>query len=318
MPNLLLTNICNRSCPYCFALAQIEAGTTLANWQMSWDELKTVCSYLDPSCDILSLLGGEPTLHSHFHDIVEYVTEQGFTVKIFTNGATAALRSIHGIAADDVRIILNLNEPATYNTKEWQQIEKNCRLFKQQISLSFNVYKPNFEWGYLRDAILGWELNSFIRIGMAQPIKGMNNSYLFEEDIRAAGMRLVEMAEDLAGDGISMGFDCGFRACNFSGTELGILAECGTQFLFDCKPVLDIGPNLMTWRCFPFSVGEGVRLTDFSSLAELEHHFIDQWSEMQKKGNTAECGDCPNLAAGSCKGGCLSRTVLQSGDKVTG
>lgn len=312
MPNLLLTNICNRNCPYCFALAQIEAGTTRANWEMSWDELETILTYIDPNNGVVSLLGGEPTLHSKFKEIVVRVSEAGYTIKIFTNGCTSALRNIHGISPDDIRIILNLNMPDTYNEKEWQQIEKNCILFKDQIALSFNVFRPDFTWDYLKDAILQWGLSRFIRIGMAQPIKGMNNAFLQEKDLRTACSRLVAMAEDLAMDGIAIGFDCGFRPCTFTQEELGILAECNTNFLFVCKPVLDIGPQLMTWRCFPFSVEPGVKLTDFKSLKELEQHFTEKWSSIQKIGNTDECGDCKNMKAAICDGGCLSRGFNKS------
>jgi organic radical activating enzyme len=279
---------------------------------MSDDELETILSYLDPRVDVVSLLGGEPTLHSKFKEIVSHVSNKGYIIKIFTNGATAPLRGIHGIAPHDIRIILNLNMPDTYNIKEWQQIETNCTLFKDQIALSFNVYKPDFSWQYIQQAILQWGLNRFVRIGMAQPIKGMNNAYLPEKDLRTASSRLVAMAEDLANDGIRLGFDCGFRACTFTKEELGILAECGTQFLFACKPVLDIGPQLMTWRCFPFSVGPGIKLTDFKSLKEVEQYFTEKWASIQKKGNTAECADCMNMLVASCSGGCLSRSFINS------
>ena len=280
---------------------------------MSWQELETICGYLDPQQDMVSLLGGEPTLHSQFKEIVEYFSNKGFPIKIFTNGVTSGLRSILDLALDDIRIILNLNEPASYNSKEWQQIEKNCQAFTSNIALSFNVYKPDFDWTYLKEAILGWGMDKFIRIGIAQPIKGMKNAYLQDKDTKMAAQRLVAMAEDLAEDGISIGFDCGFRSCDFTREELGILAQCGTGFLFDCKPVLDIGPDLMTWRCFPFSVGPGVKLTDFGSFKELEQFYTDKWLEIQKTGNTEKCPTCDNLEIASCGGGCLSRTVLKSG-----
>ena len=76
---------------------------------MSWDELETILSYLDPHTDVVSLLGGEPTLHSKFKEIVTLASNKGYVIKIFTNGTTASLRSIHGISPHDIRIILNLN-----------------------------------------------------------------------------------------------------------------------------------------------------------------------------------------------------------------
>jgi radical SAM protein with 4Fe4S-binding SPASM domain len=130
-----------------------------------------------------------------------------------------------------------------------------------------------------------------------------------------AGRGLVAMAEALAPDGLTLGFDCGFRLCLFSEEQRGTLAQCGAQFLFDCKPILDIGPELMVWRCFPFSNEPGVKLTDFRSLREIEDHFERRWGAEQARGNTPACGSCSHRRVRTCSGGCLSRTLLSfSGD----
>ena len=241
--------------------------------------------------------------------MVKWILEQGFKVKIFTNGCTAKLRSILDYCGEDlVKIILNLNMPDTYNKKEWEQIEKNCKAFGHNIALSYNVFEPDFTWEHTKAAIVDWNLNTSVRVGLTQPIKGMNNAYLKEEDIPGAISRLVEMAEDFAEIGVSLGFDCGFRPCDFTEEQRAILAECGTDFVFTCGPVLDIGPELMVWRCFPFSVEEGVKLTDFESLNQLLEYFDKKWKEIQEKGNFDDCPTCENRTVGSCAGGCLSRT----------
>jgi hypothetical protein len=280
---------------------------------MSWDELKVITSYLDPRNDVISLLGGEPTLHSEFSEIVRWILGLGFKIKIFTNGCTAKLRTIHDCCREGfVNIILNLNMPDTYNKEEWHQIEKNCQTFGKDIALSYNIFEPQFTWNHTKEAILHWDLSHTVRIGLTQPIKGINNSYLTENDFPAACTRLVEMAEDMAEIGVSLGFDCGFRTCAFTSEQLAKLAQCGTKFGFACSPVLDIGPELMVWRCFPFSVDQGVKLTDFPSMQELERFFVDKWQKLQIQGNTDNCPTCENLAIGSCAGGCLSRTFRRS------
>ncbi len=279
---------------------------------MSWDELKTVVSYLTAPQDAVSLLGGEPTLHTEFTEMVKWIVEQDYPVKIFTNGCTAKLRSIQDLCKEyQINIILNLNMPDTYNEKEWEQIERNCTTLAPNIALSFNVFEPNFTWEHTKEAILKWNLCKDVRVGMTQPIKGMNNAYLTEEDMETATTRLVEMAEDLAEYGIKLGFDCGFRPCSFTDDQLATLAECGTRFSFVCSPILDIGPELMVWRCFPFSVEEGVRLTDFKTFKEIEDHFSKKWQSVQAVGNTDDCPSCENIDTGVCAGGCLSRTVTQ-------
>lgn len=279
---------------------------------MSWDELKKIISYHKSPQDVVSLLGGEPTLHTEFAEMVEWIVKQGFPVKIFTNGCTSRLRSISGLCREHrINIILNLNMPDTYNENEWEQIQRNCTALGSNIALSYNIFEPDFTWEHTKEAILKWGLHRDVRVGMTQPIKGMNNAYLKEDDMSAACARLVAMAEDMAEDGIKLGFDCGFRPCSFTDEQLAILAECGTGFSFVCSPILDIGPELMVWRCFPFSVEEGVKMTDFNSFEEIEKHFADKWQETQRQGNTDKCLICENMESGVCAGGCLSRTVTK-------
>lgn len=312
MPNILLTNSCNRKCPYCFALAQVELGVARASWEMSETELETVLGYLDFRRDAVSLLGGEPTLHSRFGEIVTEVASRHFPVKVFTNGTTSRLRRIPASVCDEhLSIILNLNHPDSYGRAAWNEIQENARYFGRRMCLSFNVYQPVFSWEHLREVILRGNLMRRIRIGIAQPVQGLGNTFLEEEAIPDACARLVEMAVDLARDGIALGFDCGFRACAFTGRQRGVLLECGAQLLFDCKPVLDIGPDLMVWRCFPFSASRGVRLLDFRSLDEVAKHFDRIWARERMSGNTPNCSDCPQFGR-ICQGGCLSRTVNQS------
>jgi|ERR1017187_1261450 MoaA/NifB/PqqE/SkfB family radical SAM enzyme len=311
MPNILLTNTCNRKCPYCFALAQVQLGVCRASWELSEAELETVLGYLEFGRDPVSLLGGEPTLHSRFAEMVAEVAARRFPIKIFTNGTTARLRSIPASAChEDLSIILNLNETTSYSRAAWNQIEENARHFGRRLSLSFNVYEPTFTWDHLRDVILRGNLTRRIRIGLAQPIHGLGNAYLAEEAVPEACERLVAMAVDLARDGIWLGLDCGFRGCAFTKHQLGVLVECGAQPLFDCSPVLDIGPDLMVWRCFPFSGTPGVRLLDFQSLREVSDHFDRVWANAMSIGNTLACGGCRHFGR-VCRGGCLSRTITQ-------
>jgi radical SAM protein with 4Fe4S-binding SPASM domain len=313
MPNILLTNYCNRNCPYCFAKASVALGTASGQWEMSQAELETVLRYLGRERGPVSLLGGEPTLHSRYADIVRWLAEQEYDIKVFTNGTTPQLRESLPPASQNLfAVILNLNHPDTYTRQEWTQIEANGRCLGSRLSLSFNVFTTPFSWEYLREAIVAWKLNPVIRIGLAQPIHGTPNAFLAEAQMDDACCTLVAMAEALACDGIRLGFDCGFRLCMFSPEQRGILAECGTRFLFDCKPILDIGPNLAVWRCFPFSSEPPVKLTDFDSLHQVEEHFERRWARQQARGNTAACRSCRYRRMGTCRGGCLSRTLSLS------
>ena len=319
MPNILLTNYCNRNCPYCFAKERVYLDTHTPRWEMPEEDFRVILTYLKPGLDPVSLLGGEPTLHSRFHEIVALALQTGHFVKIFTNGVSPVLRRLLGkMDTHTLAVILNLNPPGTYSESEKAEIEANCRAFGPNLQLSFNIYRPDFSWDFLRQIILKCGLKPTIRLGITQPIQGTTNTYLKEKDLSQTYGRIVSMAEDLAKSGINVGFDCGFRLCGFTKSALGILAQCGVEFLFACRPVLDIGPDLMVWRCFPFSTDRCVKLTDFKTYDEIVAYFDERWKHVQGLGNTDQCQTCLNLASGACHGGCLSRTRIlkpEAGEK---
>lgn len=311
MPNILLTNYCNRNCPYCFAKDRVYLDTDTPQWEMPEEEFRIILGYLKPGIDHVSLLGGEPTLHSRFSEIVALAVHAGYFVKIFTNGVSRVLRKgLSGMKTDSLAIILNLNTPDTYSEKERTEIETNCRAFGPALQLSFNIYTPDFSWDFLRHIILKCGIKPTIRLGITQPIQGASNIYLNEKDMPETYGRIVTMVEYLAKSGINVGFDCGFRLCGFTKSERGILAECGVEFLFACRPVLDIGPDLMVWRCFPFSTDRCVKLTDFKTFDEIVTYFNRRWERVQRLGNTDQCQTCMNLKSATCHGGCLSRTLI--------
>ena len=151
MPNILLTNYCNRNCPYCFAKERVYLDTHTPRWEMPEEDFRVILTYLKPGLDPVSLLGGEPTLHSRFHEIVALALQTGHFVKIFTNGVSPVLRRLLGkMDTHTLAVILNLNPPGTYSESEKAEIEANCRAFGPNLQLSFNIYKPDFSWDFLR------------------------------------------------------------------------------------------------------------------------------------------------------------------------
>jgi len=87
MMNIDLTNRCNMNCPICFA----NSNTTGTLCEISLEQLdKMLADAMDirphrPSC--LQLVGGEPTIHKDFIEVVRRAKSAGFTqVQIATNG----------------------------------------------------------------------------------------------------------------------------------------------------------------------------------------------------------------------------------------
>ena len=85
MANVLLTETCVRSCPYCFAKQYMTEADVQDS--LSWGNLIYIADLLESSGEKhISLLGGEPLLHPQIAEFVNYLNIRGFFVTIFTSG----------------------------------------------------------------------------------------------------------------------------------------------------------------------------------------------------------------------------------------
>ena len=78
--NLILTKKCNKGCPYCFAH---QSRVEEPNCEMSLDQVISIVENYDSSS--IKLLGGEPTCHPQFMEIVNSILERGKSVTIISN-----------------------------------------------------------------------------------------------------------------------------------------------------------------------------------------------------------------------------------------
>lgn len=81
MPNIVITNNCNLNCSYCFTRNKINN----VNDFISIEELYNILKFLNNEKNI-GLIGGEPTLHPDFENIVKILAEQNKNILLFTNG----------------------------------------------------------------------------------------------------------------------------------------------------------------------------------------------------------------------------------------
>ena len=73
MPNIIITNYCNLKCPYCFASEMLNDPNKK---NISESELKRILAWLEKSPPpSIGLIGGEPTLHPDFANILSIVNE---------------------------------------------------------------------------------------------------------------------------------------------------------------------------------------------------------------------------------------------------
>jgi len=319
MANVLLTQRCVRSCPYCFAKKHISDSSP--DDLLSWENLIYLADIFELSGERnMSLLGGEPTLHPLIAEFLVYLLKRNFVVRIFTSGIMSekTLERI-GIALDDVpddrvTFICNFNEPqnSPSSLAEVESVKRFLKSFGNRTVPGFNVYHPEFRLEFLFDLINEFGLKRHIRLGVANPIPGRNNSFVSPEEMATVISRIFDYAPLFERFRIKPGLDCGFPLCMFSDENLGWLyRHTGGVSRFGCAPVIDIGPDMSVWSCFPLSSIQRKSIFEFDTLQDVVRFYNRMMGaiRMEVGGIYEKCDDCAFREECACSGGCAAHLL---------
>ncbi|MGL1892733.1 MAG: radical SAM protein [Spirochaetaceae bacterium] len=320
MANILLTEQCVRSCPYCFAKKHMENSE---NKNLQWEDFIYIVDLFEKrNPRYMSLLGGEPTLHKHFVDFVLYLINRDFGVTVFTSGimSPSKLEALKKALAEfpkaKVSFVVNLNHPSMSDEKELERIDAFLDEFGESCTLSFNFYTLDMEMEYLFDYIERFNLNRHIRIGLAHPIPGEKNLCIPTDQFDEMVEKLATYIPMFIKYRVSPGFDCGFPLCKFTDDQLGKFKKLekgngSGSVKFGCNAAIDIGPDMTVWSCFPLSKYHRKSLYDFDSVdAVYEYYQTMHYNVRDKKaGVFEECEGCRYQESELCKGGCLAHIV---------
>jgi hypothetical protein len=312
MTNLLMTSRCVRSCPYCFAKREM-AGSPSGDI-VNWENLIYLADFLMASGqDRLSLLGGEPTLHPQFVDMVCFLIERNFHVTVFTSGIMADKRlreladHLSSVPPGRLSFVVNLNNPAQTPApkQESRRIAKFLSLMGPWCTPGFNIYRTDFDIEFLFDLIARYGMNRHIRLGLASPMPGMESLYIKPDEVRTVINRLYSFRPALDRFDIKPGLDCGFPLCGFTNEQLGWLIRHSGKFKFGCGPAIDLTPDLNVYACFPLSGFHKRSLFEFNSMKEIHDFYQGLFNRVRSEtaGIYEECDGCIHREEGRCSGG---------------
>lgn len=318
MANVLLTETCVRSCPYCFA-KQYMSDNDIKDY-LTWDNLIYIADFLEGSGEHhISLLGGEPLLHPQIAEFIIYLSQRGFFVTVFSSGIMPeskfddfALKILSRGQELKLGFVCNVNDPRLSKKSELEEVRKFLSVFRERCTLSFNIYRLDFNMDFLVDYIIDYGIGRHIRLGLAHPIPGAKNLYIQPKDFHIVKEILMKSFEKMYQLDIVPGFDCGFPMCMFSDEELGkIFKYTLGQLSFQCGPAIDIGTDMSCWSCFPLSGFNKKSIFDFNSYQEMHDYYESKMHEVRNevKGIYRECDFCDNFKHRICSGGCLAHIL---------
>ena len=236
-------------------------------------------------------------------------------ITVFTNGLwprkiREGLQAIP-LAEWKVQFLFNVNEPHLQPASQLHLAMECMKIAGPQGKCGFNIYRKDFDLQFIPSLIDAAGLNRDVRLGLASPIVGTDNSFINPDYFKAIGVRLVDQLRKLEEHNVLGSFDCGFPLCMFTEENLGSLELISRGFKSVCGFPIDVGPDLTTWPCFPLSNVENLPLLDFKDANELREHFTQKLEGMRRMGALDACLGCKYLERKQCNGGCVAHALKQ-------
>jgi organic radical activating enzyme len=258
---------------------------------MSFNNFKLVLDFLKNSKEkTVRLMGGEPTIHSQFKEIIGYTFSQGFSLKIYTNGIFPSnLAKFLAKYKNQIRYSFNVNSPNSYSMKTWNQVNKNLGILSpfRNILVGNVIYQKDFNIDYLIDLAKKYSLRGIL-LRTANPIINQNNKYISLKDYSVLVKNLIKGIKQANQNKIGVGFGCGLAKKSFSKMEQRLIKDYQVVTRgWGCNGNsgrFDIGVDLSVFRCFPLSYWRKKKLSDFSNTKEAERYFI-KTMEKYESGN---------------------------------
>lgn len=309
--NIALTYFCNQRCSFCFGMdAMSISRNSIEAREMTLGNLNKVMDFMKRSgVTVFQMIGGEPTLHSRFEEFYDIISNNGFSVIIFSNGVINKERVDFLNKKNNLNnILLNIREPKEYSPKDWEKIEYALSRLNNKITLSFRVYQMDFNPHFLFDLTDKYKLIRLINWAISCPSLVRNNDYIPLEEHEKVIERMVKFSIISKKRKINWFTDAGFIYCAFDKGKLKALRR-NVRFIpeTNCCPVIEVASDLRVFRCYGMASrsAPNLKLTDFNNLGEVERYFFTKSLPFKRIGGIDKCFKCEHIISQKCGGGCM-------------
>lgn len=242
---------------------------------MSLSDFKMAVAFLQKSgLNNIKLLGGEPTLHRNFREIVIYAEAQPEKLTIFTHGGLPG-ELVDFLYTRNIHYVLNYSaNQATENRSRFIYFLKKLGT---QTTLGIN-YDHQFTEDIFREIIeltKTWHLKKKIRFGITTPVYHFKNDYFdFFKYKEKLNRDLHFIGGALAADNLGLHFDCGcMPVCCIEDETISFLKKyCNADIYLICSQPDDLLPGNRVIRCFPLSIFSK-QVNDFENIEAINQYF---------------------------------------------
>lgn len=328
--NLAINGTCAKGCSFCFTKEDARLKHTLG--EMSIEKVGELLDHfnIQNSQEEVTILGGEPTQHSNFMGIMDYIISRGLKVNLVSN-LLFGQKTLDYIVSNIKHIRWILPNGAELNEKNRMNLfkknyltlystyadtwgfEENSRLFIA-ITMSSDWRDRNMyeyiKWLYLE---LGGKVNAF-RLGL-----DLTGTYLINN--KEMGKEITNILNFGRYNNIKITSDCQVPPCLWEGKTKESVMEnsmgfatfklTGYETICGFMP-LDIFPDGSSIHCYPLQdklkIDNVLNLSPENGILGLRDEFDNLYKENHKNYTIPQgCLECPFYLTecnGIC-GGCL-------------
>lgn len=314
MANIAICNYCSLQCKYCFADQMIhEKSNTI-----SLENFKIILDWLARTPkNHVGIIGGEPTLHPFFSDILKevniYCRDLNTSATLFTNGIE--LDKFIPEIGERIGVLLNLNSPDYMKPDQWKkttELLEHLSLLSwldTRVNIGCNVYRELDDYSYIWDIVDKYNIHK-LRTSVTAPNPNLKMSK--EEYYFSMKDKFIKHCKDAIEHRCHLNIDCNhIPECYYTDDELDIVKQACTDPMNPhdmshsfCEPVVDITGDFRATACF--GSYDPVDMRDFNDLIELERYLLFKKSYPRYcKNGTGKCSMCKKYELMQCQGGCL-------------
>lgn len=307
MSNISITLSCNQKCGYCFARnLKKETG------HMPPEIFAQTLDYLERSgIRQASVLGGEPTIHPLFGRFVDMIEERGFDLLLFSNGRMPAksLARLKRFPAERLSVLVNIDPAACPPKIGDKRLRQVLETLGGRIIPGCTIHHPGVSPAPFLPLINEFGLSRTIRVGLAHPCAGAENSFLHPRHYRTVGRGLGLFARQALEHGVRLEFDCGFVPCMFGEEDLELFASLGELPGARCNPLPDILPDGRAIPCYPLARVRQTACFPDDTSRSVQARLCEYLAVFAHTGIYGECGRCPLREQSLCNGGCRAAAL---------
>ena len=319
--NIMLLEGCNLSCPYCFASKYVQGSDkgviTIENFKKALDFILKTDNYI-------GLIGGEPTLHPKFEEILKIVLDERRLehATLFTNGVVMK-KYVPLLSHEKIHLLVNVNSPKDIGQDRYNKIIEGLddlivNHYKKNVSLGINLYSNNMDIDYIVELLQRYNLKS-LRVAIVVPPESERKKINVIDYYKSMMPIFMKLTRKLYEIKVVPNLDCtGLPKCVPTPEETEFLKKfwelekdtggyCNILDGHSCGAVVDIDTKLNAVRCFGMSNHDVVSISQFNNVKELKDYFNNTVEGIARNiPASPQCLQCSEFLTKRCGGGCLA------------